>query len=121
MITGLMITVLRVQPVVVTLAMYFALQGVNLLLAPNPASLGEEAAGSTISPGTIGPIPGALFTIGIPLLIWYGLTLRPVPTAAVRGRLQRRDGFLERRQRDCRARSRATPSAGCSPASAGWR
>ncbi len=40
--TGLMITILRVQPVVVTLAMYFALQGVDLLLAPNPVSLGEQ-------------------------------------------------------------------------------
>ena len=39
MFTGLMITCLRVQPVVVTLAMYFALQGVDLLLAPNPVSM----------------------------------------------------------------------------------
>ena len=35
-LSGLLIVVLRVQPVVVTLAMYFVLQGVDLLLAPNP-------------------------------------------------------------------------------------
>jgi ribose transport system permease protein len=73
LVTGLTITVLRVQPVVVTLAMYFALQGVDLLLAPNPASLGEQDRWIYHLAGTVGPIPGAVFTIGIPLLIWYGL------------------------------------------------
>ena len=75
--TGLMITVLRVQPVVVTLAMYFALQGVDLLLAPNPASLGEQHRWIYHLAGKVGPIPGALFTIGIPLLIWFGLKYVP--------------------------------------------
>ena len=39
LVTGLIITLLRIQPVVVTLGMYFALQGVNLLVAPNPCLL----------------------------------------------------------------------------------
>jgi ribose transport system permease protein len=77
LITGLTITVLRVQPVVVTLAMYFALQGVNLLLAPNPASLGEADRWIYHLAGDVGPFPGAIFTIGIPLLIWYGLKRLP--------------------------------------------
>jgi ribose transport system permease protein len=72
-LTGLTIAVLRVQPVVVTLAMYFALQGVDLLLAPNPVSMGEQDRWIYRLAGTVGPIPGALFTIGTPLLIWYGL------------------------------------------------
>jgi ribose transport system permease protein len=77
LITGLTISVLRVQPVVVTLAMYFALQGVNLLLAPNPASLGNGDRWIYHLAGKIGPFPGALLTIGVPLLIWYGLKRVP--------------------------------------------
>jgi ribose transport system permease protein len=77
LITGLTITLLRIQPVVVTLALYFALQGVNLLLAPNPVSLGEQDRWIYHLAGEVGPVPGALFTIGIPLLIWYGLKRIP--------------------------------------------
>jgi ribose transport system permease protein len=77
LITGATISLLRVQPVVVTLAMYFALQGVNLLLAPNPASLGENDRWIYHLAGTIGPFPGALLTIGVPLLIWFGLKRVP--------------------------------------------
>ena len=62
-ITGLTIAALRVQPVVVTLAMYFALQGVDLLLAPNPVSMGEKGHWIYHLAGRVGPIPGALFTI----------------------------------------------------------
>jgi ribose transport system permease protein len=77
LLTGLMITILRVQPVVVTLAMYFALQGVDLLLAPNPVSLGENHRWIYDLAGSVGPFPGALFTIGAPLLIWVGLKYVP--------------------------------------------
>jgi ribose transport system permease protein len=77
MVTGLTITLLRIQPVVVTLALYFALQGVNLLLAPNPASLGNADRWIYHLAGDVGPIPGAVFTIGIPLLIWYALKRVP--------------------------------------------
>jgi ribose transport system permease protein len=75
--TGLIITLLRIQPVVVTLGMYFALQGVNLLMAPNPKSLGEGDRWIYHLAGEVGPIPGAVFTIGVPLLIWYGLKRIP--------------------------------------------
>jgi ribose transport system permease protein len=75
--TGLIITLLRIQPVVVTLGMYFALQGVNLLIAPNPTSLGEGDRWIYHLAGTVGPIPGAVFTLGVPLLIWYGLKRIP--------------------------------------------
>jgi ribose transport system permease protein len=77
LVTGLIITLLRIQPVVVTLGMYFALQGVNLLVAPNPASLGEGDRWIYHLAGKVGPIPGAVFTIGVPLLIWYGLKRIP--------------------------------------------
>ncbi len=77
LITGLIITLLRIQAVVVTLGMYFALQGVNLLIAPNPTSLGEGDRWIYHLAGKVGPIPGAVFTIGVPLLIWYGLKRVP--------------------------------------------
>ena len=44
-LNGLLIIVLRVQPIVVTLAMFFSLQGVDLLIAPNPVSLSEQRLG----------------------------------------------------------------------------
>lgn len=75
-LSGLMIVWFRVQPIVVTLAMYFALQGVDLLLAPNPVSMSNAGWISDLS-GTIVGIPGGVFTIGVPLLIWFGL--RHVP------------------------------------------
>ena len=37
--SGLLIVFLRVQPVVVTLAMYFILQGVDLVLSPQPQAM----------------------------------------------------------------------------------
>ena len=75
--TGAMISILRVQPVVVTLAMYFALQGFDLWLAPNPVSMGEQDHWIYHLAGSVGPIPGAVFTIGTPLLIWFGLKFVP--------------------------------------------
>ena len=121
LLNGLLIMVLRVPPVVVTLAMYFVLHGVDLWLVPNPGVVGTR----TISwiydlAGTVGPIPGALFTIGVPLLIWFGLstsrtadcctrsaptTRRPSPPAST----------------SWPSGSPATASAACSPASAASR
>jgi ribose transport system permease protein len=75
--TGLAITILRVQPVVVTLAMYFGLQGLDLLLAPDPVSLGENHRWIYDLAGSVGPVPGAVFTIGAPLLIWFLLKYVP--------------------------------------------
>ena len=75
-LNGLLILTLRVQPIVVTLAMYFSLQGVDLLIAPNPVSM-KNAGWVQHLAGSVGPVPGALFTIGIPLLIWVGLRFVP--------------------------------------------
>ncbi len=73
---GLVIVALRVQPIVVTLAMYFSLQGIDLLIAPNPVSVHSTGWLQHLA-GSVGPLPGALFTIGIPLLIWFGLGFVP--------------------------------------------
>ena len=44
---------------------------------PNPVSLGEQHRWIYDLAGTVGPIPGALFTIGAPLLIWFALKYVP--------------------------------------------
>lgn len=76
LLNGLLIIVLRVQAIVVTLAMFFSLQGVVLLLAPNPVSVSSTGWVAHLA-GSFGPVPGALFTIGVPVLIWFGLRLVP--------------------------------------------
>jgi ribose transport system permease protein len=76
LVNGLLIVGLRVQPIVVTLAMYFSLQGVDLLIAPNPVSVNSTGWLEHLA-GSVGPIPGGLFTIGIPMLIWLGLRFVP--------------------------------------------
>lgn len=76
-LNGLLIIVLRVQAIVVTLAMFFSLQGVVLFVAPNPVSLSGSGWVQHLA-GSVGPIPGGVFTIGLPLLIWFGLRLVPL-------------------------------------------
>src|SRR5258707_9057906 len=75
-LNGLLIIALRVQPIVVTLAMYFSLQGVDLLIAPNPVSLSSTGWVRHLA-ASVGPVPGGLLTIGIPMLIWVGLRFVP--------------------------------------------
>jgi ribose transport system permease protein len=76
LINGLLIIGLRVQPIVVTLAMYFSLQGVDLLIAPNPVSVASTGWLEHVA-GSIGVVPGGLLSIGIPMLIWFGLRYVP--------------------------------------------
>jgi len=76
-LNGLLIIVLRVQAIVVTLAMFFSLQGVVLFVAPNPVSIPSSGWVQHLA-GSVGPVPGAVFTIGLPLLIWFGLRLVPL-------------------------------------------
>jgi ribose transport system permease protein len=76
---GLLIIILRVPPVVATLAVFFVLIGVDLRILANPN------AGGYLSPSNwvhhladqVGPIPGGLFTLGFPLLVWFGLGFVP--------------------------------------------
>jgi ribose transport system permease protein len=76
-LNGLLIMVLRVQAIVVTLAMFFSLQGVVLFIAPNPVSISDSGWVQHLA-GSVGPIPGGVFTIGLPLLIWFSLRLVPL-------------------------------------------
>jgi ribose transport system permease protein len=73
-INGILIVRLRLLPVVVTLSTYFVLIGVNLKVIPAPESL--RVTWMNDFAGTILGIPGALFLIAIPLVVWglLGLT-----------------------------------------------
>jgi ribose transport system permease protein len=79
LITGLLVVHLRVPPVVLTLAVYFVLIGVSAKVLPAP----EFVHGSWVGhlAGHVGPIPGAVLTIGAPLLIWLALGRIPYRNA----------------------------------------
>jgi ribose transport system permease protein len=70
-LNGVMVTVLRYQPVLATLCTVFVLEGVGLKLLAAPRSgstgwlnhLGDR----------IGPVPGALVLIAAAALVWYAL------------------------------------------------
>src|SRR5207302_11260061 len=67
LVNGLLIVSLRVQPIVATLAMYFILIGANLRIVSSPASVSSTWLQHLAH--SVGPIPGALFTISLPILI----------------------------------------------------
>lgn len=74
-INGILIVGLRVPPMIVTLSTYFVFIGLNLKLVPTPVTL--ENSWIQHLAGSVGPIPGALFTMGLPVLIWFGLSFLP--------------------------------------------
>jgi ribose transport system permease protein len=83
-LTGLLIVVGRLQPIVVTLSMFFVLTGLDLKLAPSPITVsGTWMAGFAES---MGPVPGGLVALAIPAVLWllvtrlttYGSLLRSV-------------------------------------------
>jgi len=67
-INGILIVRLRLLPVVVTLATFFILIGVNLRMVEAP--LFVRHTWLTDLAHNVGPIPGPLFLIGFPLLAW---------------------------------------------------
>jgi ribose transport system permease protein len=74
-INGFMIARLRIPPVIATLGTYFVLSGIDLRLVPNPVTAGPNWTNHLA--GSIGPVPGALLTIGAPLLVWFALRRSP--------------------------------------------
>ncbi|HEY1777108.1 MAG TPA: ABC transporter permease [Solirubrobacteraceae bacterium] len=70
-INGSLIAVGRYQPVIATLVMYFVLQGVGLKLAPTPVFAAPNWTADLA--GSIGPIPGAIISVGVPMLLWLAL------------------------------------------------
>jgi ribose transport system permease protein len=67
-VNGVMVAYLRFPPVITTLGTFFVLSGVNLYLVPNPVTV--DGAWTDRLGGSLGPVPGALLTIGSPLIFW---------------------------------------------------
>lgn len=74
-INGFLIAVLRFQPIVATLCMYFVLGGLNLKLAPVPVR--ADASWLSQIGNSFGVVPGGLAIILMPLIIWGLLSLTP--------------------------------------------
>lgn len=66
---GVLIARLRFPPVIATLGTFFVLSGLDLSLVPNPVN--ESAGWTNALAGSVGPIPGAVFTVGGPLVLWF--------------------------------------------------
>jgi ribose transport system permease protein len=79
LLNGLLIIRLRIPPVVLTLASYFILIGLSAEILTAPQYLGSTWVSNLA--GDVGPVPGALFTIGVPLLIWFASGRLPYRTA----------------------------------------
>src|SRR4051794_20433190 len=72
-INGVLVTVLRYQPVIATLCTFFVLAGVIAKIAPNPRSA-PHVAWITHLADKVGPIPGGLILIGVPLAMWLAVS-----------------------------------------------
>ncbi|MGO1543472.1 MAG: ABC transporter permease [Gulosibacter sp.] len=71
-INGVLITIVRLQPVVATMGTLFVLVGGSLVVAPRPASVSGDWIGTL--GGSMAGIPGALLLIVPVALLWWGLT-----------------------------------------------
>ncbi|HEY2652628.1 MAG TPA: ABC transporter permease [Solirubrobacteraceae bacterium] len=67
-VNGVMVGVVRYQPVVSTLCAFFILAGLAAKISPNPGTLPTNWT-IHLAQG-IGVFPGALLTIGFPLVVW---------------------------------------------------
>jgi ribose transport system permease protein len=75
-VNGFMVAVLRFQPVVATLCANIILGGLATQLQGDSVPAGSTAWTKDLA-GSFGPVPGALLTIGAPLLIWLLLSRTP--------------------------------------------
>jgi ribose transport system permease protein len=70
-----MVTRMRIPPVIATLATYFVLSGADLDLVPNPVTAGPNWTDNLA--GSIGPVPGAIVSVGALILLWLWLRRTP--------------------------------------------
>jgi ribose transport system permease protein len=75
LINGVLVGVLRYQPVIATLGVLLVLLGVNLKIAPTPAT--AFVPWVTALHGDLGPVPWGLILILLPLLAWSALRFTP--------------------------------------------
>ncbi len=68
LVNGLLIVLLRLPPVVVTLAMMFVYTGINLKLAPGPVTISGSWIRSLAE--SVWFVPGAIVSLAVPLIAW---------------------------------------------------
>jgi len=74
-VSGLLVTVVRLQPIVATLGVNLILTGIGIHLMPSPT--GKAADWLKAFAGYIGPIPGPIILVAAAILFWGLLTLLP--------------------------------------------
>jgi ribose transport system permease protein len=70
-INGMLVAVLRYQPVIATLCAFFIIVGLAEKISPNPKPAPVNWTAHLA--GTVGPLPGALLTIAFPAIVWLAL------------------------------------------------
>jgi ribose transport system permease protein len=74
-VNGILVAVLRYQPVIATLCGLFILTGLSASIADTPrvaqGNFTENLA------GTLGPVPGALVLLALPAAVWFALDRTP--------------------------------------------
>ena len=73
-LNGVLVTILRYQPVIATLCTFFILAGIIQKIAPAPKSPAAGNWTAAFADTLVGPIPGALVLMAIPLAIWFALS-----------------------------------------------
>jgi ribose transport system permease protein len=71
-INGILVSTLRYVPVIATLCTTFVITGVNLKLGATSRSAGDNWTQDLAD--KVGPIPGALILIAVPVVIWLTLS-----------------------------------------------
>ncbi|MGH2877540.1 MAG: ABC transporter permease [Solirubrobacteraceae bacterium] len=69
---GFLVSGLRYQPVIATLCALFVIVGVNLKIAPSPV-IAPRGNWTVELAHSVGPVPGAVVTVGAVALLWLAL------------------------------------------------
>ena len=80
-VNGIMVAVLRFPPVIATLGTYFVLGGIDLSIASGPVPTAPNWTNS-LATTTLG-FPGALLSIGVPLVSWFLICRSPYHRALI--------------------------------------
>jgi len=76
-VSGLLVTVVRLQPIVATLGVSLILQGVNPYLMPAPHGTLDPWPWMRNLSTYVGPIPGPIIIMGAAFLLWFIITKLP--------------------------------------------
>lgn len=68
LINGLLVTVVRLQPIVATLGTYLVLTGVTLIILPQPS--GTAPGWISHLGGSMGGVPGGAIIVAVPVVAW---------------------------------------------------